>query len=124
MAATLASWRNKTASELREIGDKSLILSPILVFEHELSRICTNMAKDERKNVHRYMEVYDAMKKAVPDDNNMLEVMRACEFIIADCIAQSNVGKDIEEQTYKAIADDIRRFTEAFKPIAEEVMED
>ena len=69
------------------------------------------------------MEVYDAMKKAVPDDNNMLEVMRACEFIIADCIAQSNVGKDIEEKTYNAIADDIRRFTEAFKPIAEEVME-
>ena len=76
--------------------------------------------ENEKKNVHRYFEVYEAMKKAVPDDNNMLEVMRACEFIIADCIAQSNVGKEVEEQTYKAIADDIRKFTEAFKPIAEE----
>ena len=33
------SWRSKTASELREIGDKSLILSPILVFEHELNEL-------------------------------------------------------------------------------------
>ena len=75
---------------------------------------------NEKKNVHRYLEVYEAMKKAVPDDNNMLEVMRACEIIIADCIAQSNVGKEVEEQTYKAIADDIRKLTEALKPIAEE----
>ena len=28
-----------TTSELREIGDKSLILSPILVFEHELNEL-------------------------------------------------------------------------------------
>ena len=62
------------------------------------------------------------MKNAVPDDNNMLEVMRAAEFIIADCIAQSNVCKDIEERTYKAIAEDIQRFAEAFKPIAEEAV--
>ena len=33
------SLRNKTASELREIGDKSLILSPILVFEHEFHEL-------------------------------------------------------------------------------------
>ena len=40
-ATTLrGSWRSKTASELREIGDKSLILSPILVFEHELNELC------------------------------------------------------------------------------------
>ena len=75
---------------------------------------------NKKKNVHRYFEVYEAMKKAVPDDSNMLEVMRACEIIIADCIAQSNVGKEVEEQTYKAIADDIRKLTEALKPIAEE----
>ena len=39
VAVTTATgnWRSKTASELREIGDKSLILSPILVFEHELN---------------------------------------------------------------------------------------
>lgn len=67
----------------------------------------------------RFLEVYEVMKNAVPYANNMLEVIRACEFIIADCIAQSNVGKEVEEQTYKAIADDIRKVTEAFKPIVE-----
>ena len=75
---------------------------------------------NENENVHRYFEVYEAMKQGVPDDNNTLEVIRACEFIIADCIVQSNVGKEVEEQTYKAIAEDIRKFTEAFKQIAEE----
>jgi hypothetical protein len=80
------------------------------------------MAKviEDRQKVEEYLRVYECMKQAVPDDTNMLAVMRACEFIIADCIAQSNVGKEVEEQTYKAIADDIRKFTEAFKPIAEE----
>lgn len=78
----------------------------------------------EKINAHRYLEVYEAMKNAVPDDNNMLEVMRACELIIADCIAQSNFGKEVEEQTYKAIADDIRNLTEAFKPIAEEAVKE
>ena len=78
------------------------------------------MANENKKNVHRYFEVYEAMKKAAPDDSNVLEVIRASEFIIADCIAQSNGGKEVEEKTYKAIADDIRKFTEAFKPIAEE----
>jgi len=48
---------------------------------------------NEKKKVHRYFEVYEAMKKAVPDDNNMLEVMRACEFIIADCIARRMSAK-------------------------------
>ena len=37
VATATGNWKNKTASELREIGDKSLILSPILVFEHELN---------------------------------------------------------------------------------------
>ena len=78
------------------------------------------MSKDKRKNVHQYMEVYEAMRNAVPDDNNMLEVIRAAEFIIADCIAQSNVGKEVEEKTYKAIADEIRQLTAPFKQIAEE----
>ena len=41
-ATTLrGNLRGKTASELREIGDKSLILSPILVFEHELNELGT-----------------------------------------------------------------------------------
>ena len=42
------SLKNKTASELREIGDKSLILSPILVFEHELHEFTRIMTTEER----------------------------------------------------------------------------
>jgi len=75
---------------------------------------------NEKKNGHRYFELYDAMRNAVPDDNNMLEVLRAAEMIIADCIAQSNFDKEREERAYKAIANDIRKFAEAFKPIVEE----
>lgn len=37
-----ANLKSKTASELREIGDKSLILSPILVFEHEFHEFTRN----------------------------------------------------------------------------------
>ena len=54
-ATTLrGSWRSKTASELREIGDKSLILSPILVFEHELNEYAQiSVPMDaERRSVH------------------------------------------------------------------------
>ena len=60
------------------------------------------------------------MKMAVPDDSNILEVIRACEFIIADAIAQSNSSEEHDEQSFKAIADDIRRFTRAFKAGAKE----
>ena len=72
------------------------------------------MAK-KLKPTHRYLELYEAMKMAVPDDSNILEVIRACEFIIADGIAQSNSSEEHDEQSFKAIADDIRRFTKAFK---------
>lgn len=37
------------------------------------------------------------MRQAVPDDNNMLEVLRAAEMVIADSIAQSGVDKEIED---------------------------
>ena len=45
------SWRGKTASELREIGDKSLILSPILVFEHELHELNEFMERPKRERL-------------------------------------------------------------------------
>jgi hypothetical protein len=73
-----------------------------------------------KKPTHRYLELYEAMKMAVPDDSNILEVIRACEFIIADCIAQSDSSEEHDEQSFKAIADDIRRFTRAFKAGAKE----
>ena len=49
-ATATASWRSKTASELREIGDKSLILSPILVFEHEFHEFTRIMANPKPVN--------------------------------------------------------------------------
>jgi len=70
---------------------------------------------NKKKPTHRYLELYEAMKMAVPDDSNILEVIRACEFIIADCIAQSDSSEEHDEQSFKAIAADIRRFTKAFK---------
>ena len=78
----------------------------------------------EKKKIERYMEVYEAMKNAVPDDSNMLEVIRAAELIIADCIAQTYAVKEIEEKTYKAIADDIQELTEVLKPIFKEMKEE
>jgi hypothetical protein len=78
------------------------------------------MSKEVKKeNVQRWFDVYEAMKNAVPDDNKMLEVVRAAEFVIADCLAQSNVGTEIDDCVYQAIAKDIKRFAEYFKPIAE-----
>ena len=75
------------------------------------------MAKviEDRQKVEEYLRVYECMKQAVPDDTNMLAVMRACEFIIADCVSQANVNEDLEEKTYKSIADDVRNFVKAFK---------
>ena len=75
------------------------------------------------ENTERIIKVYEAMKQAVPDDNNMLEVMQAAEIIIADCIAQSGVDKDIEDRTYKAIVDDIKNMTASFKVLIEEKKE-
>ena len=76
------------------------------------------------ENIDRIYKVYEAMKQAVPDGSNMLEVLRAAEMIIADCIAQSGVSKDIEERTYKAIADDVKKITANFKVLIEESKED
>ena len=44
---------------MREIGDKSLILSPILVFEHELHEFTRIMAKkNETQGMPQTMEDY------------------------------------------------------------------
>ena len=70
---------------------------------------------NKKKDLLRYWEVYEAMQNAVPDDSNLMEVLRGAELIIADVIAQSDFSKEKEERTYKVIADDIRRFAKAFK---------
>lgn len=75
------------------------------------------------ENTDRIFKVYEAMNQAVPDDNNRLEVMRAAEMIIANCIAQSGVDKDNEERIYKAIADDVKHMTASLKVLIEEKKE-
>lgn len=76
------------------------------------------------ENTEHCIKVYEAMKHAIPADNNMLEVIRAAELIIADCISQSGVSKEIEERTYKALADDIKDMTEILKGSTEESKEE
>ena len=49
---------------------------------------------NKKEDFLRYWEVYEAMQDAVPDDSNMLEVMRGAEMIIADCIAQADYSKE------------------------------
>ena len=83
----------------------------------------TKRTMNKIENTERYVKVYEAMKQAIPDDNNMLEVLRAAEIIIADCIFQSRVSKEIEERTYKAIPDDIKKMVETFKDSNEESKE-
>ena len=71
---------------------------------------------DEKRNVHKYMALFYILADAIPtEEYNMLDIMRACEFIIADCIAQSNVSKEVEEKTYASIAEDIKNFATSFK---------
>lgn len=71
---------------------------------------------DEKSNVQKYMALFNIIADAIPtEEYSMLDIMRACEFVIADCIAQSNVSKDIEEKTYASIAEDIKNFATAFK---------
>lgn len=71
---------------------------------------------NEKRNVHKYMALFYIIADAIPtEEYSMLDIMRACEFVIADCIAQSNASKDIEEKTYASIAEDIKNFATAFK---------
>ena len=59
--------------------------------------------------------VYEIINQAIPDDANTLEVLRAAEIIIADCIIQLNASKENEEKIYKCIVEDIKNMTESFK---------
>ena len=59
------------------------------------------------------------MRDAVPKGSNVKDVIRGAEIVIADCIAQSYVGDDVDEEIYKIIADDIKLSVEHLKPIIE-----
>lgn len=74
------------------------------------------MTNKERKpeDVKNYIDIYETLRKAVPDGANVLAVMRAAEFLLADCIAAADVTDEVREQTYAAIPDDIRNLVKAF----------
>lgn len=71
---------------------------------------------NEKKNVKRYLALFDIIADIIPtEEYSMLDIMRAAEFLIADCIAQASTSVEIEEKTYKVVAEDIKNFAQAFK---------
>ena len=73
------------------------------------------MAERKKEDVMNYIEVYETLRKAVPAGANVLAILRAAEFLMADCIAQADVSDQVMEETYAAIHDDIRNFVKAFQ---------
>lgn len=73
------------------------------------------MAEHKKEDVQNYLDVYEIIRKAVPDNASVLAVLRAAEFLLADCIASADVSDEVREETYAAIPDDIRNFVKAFQ---------
>ena len=73
------------------------------------------MAEHKKEDVQNYLDVYETIRKAVPAGASVLAILRAAEFLMADCIAQANVSDQAREETYAAIPDDIRNFVKAFQ---------
>lgn len=73
------------------------------------------MAEHKKEDVQNYLDVYEIIRKAVPAGASVLAILRAAEFLMADCIAQANVSDQVREETYAAIPDDIRNFVKAFQ---------
>lgn len=73
------------------------------------------MAEYKKEDVQNYIDVYETLRKAVPTGANVLAILRAAEFLMADCIAQADVSDQVREETYAAIPDDIRNFVKAFQ---------
>ena len=49
------------------------------------------MAEKKKEDVQNYIDIYETLRKAVPDGSNVLAVLRAAEFLLADCIASADV---------------------------------
>ena len=75
------------------------------------------------ENLNRYFEVFEAMNNAVPEGSTHWDVMIAAELFIANSIAINNVEKDDEEQIYKSIVVNIKRFVEKINLAAEQESE-
>ena len=73
------------------------------------------MAEKKKEDVKNYIDIYETLRKTVPDGSNVLAVLRATELLLADCIASADVSDEVREDTYKAIPDDIRNFVKAFQ---------
>ena len=58
---------------MREIGDKSLILSPILVFEHELNEFTRIMAKKDKEPIEEMPQTMEDYLLAQLNDEVVLK---------------------------------------------------
>ena len=65
------------------------------------------------ENVLEYYAIYEKMAEAVPDDANMMAVIRAAEFMIANCISQTKLTAVDREKVYDSITEDVKRFVES-----------
>ena len=74
----------------------------------------------DKNEDYRCIDVYEAMRDAVPDGCNLMDVIRGAEVIIADAIARAKLGEKAEERAYEIIPCDIRELVEVMKRVYED----
>lgn len=62
-----------------------------------------------------YLRTRVAMKGAVPDGATFGHVMRAAMALISECLAQSHMSEEDEEEAFKNITENIRNLTALHK---------
>jgi len=75
------------------------------------------METEEKKKYQKAVELCNAIKDVIPDDANLLTVIRACKVIIAECIVQAELDNDSEAIYCNALGDEVRT---AIKVLREE----
>ena len=73
------------------------------------------MAKPE--STSEYVKVFEILRKAVPEGTSVLSIIRATEFMLADCIAQGKLDNEQKEQFCKLMAEDVMNFVKAFENV-------
>lgn len=66
------------------------------------------------------LALFELMQDAIPTkDFNMLEIIRAAEMLIADCVAQSDIGEEAKNKFFsvvgKEIANLVREMEQLYK---------
>ena len=67
------------------------------------------------EEVLEYLAIYEKMADAMPDDANMMAIIRAAELLIADCIAQAKLTAEDRQKAYAKISEDVKTFSEAYE---------